>query len=403
MVIKEDKQRLHRLLADAIPLLCKSGLPLKGTFCIEALIGITLEDDEVMLVSFKQEIRADENLPRDEYSDSTTACEEEMTTANEAKKTAYLSATGGKTIQNERYTGEELLEGRNGRVASRTFQHDNKGGKRTLPKKNVLPVVKVEEVDLKMEEEDVDVVSNRCHLRFNQQDAFVTDSLSWNFHAYNSLPAPVSRIAEAVLDDEECANPESQASWAKGDRRTGNKSGRKRTGQIGGNGCLSHDEHSYKTPPDAGSNEWHRKRRDGRSATSSSLAAFSYMGNNPKNNSKVCDLPVEIQDSYEAPTITDIQLTDDRISLEQTCRILSSYRFANSDNNLYSCHICEAKLRGRQTLNEHIRGTHLCAHIYRCPNCGMSFKWRSGLQRHRSRCTAVATSAAETQAPAANT
>lgn len=303
MVIKEDKQRLHRLLADAIPLLCKSGLPLKGTFCIEALIGITLEDDEVMLVSFKQEIRADENLPRDEYSDST-ACEEELIT-NEATKMAYLSATGGKTIQNERYTGEELLEGRNSRVASRTFQHD-RGGKRTLPKKNVLPVVKVEEVDLKMEEEDLDVVSNSCHLRFNQEDAFVTDSLSWNFHPYNSLPAPVSRIA--ADDDEECANPASQASWAKGDRRTGNKSGRKRTGQIGGNGCLSHDEHAYKTPPDAGGNEWHRKRRDGRSATSSSLTSFSYVGNNPKNNSKVCDLPVEIQDSYEAPTITDIQV-----------------------------------------------------------------------------------------------
>lgn len=77
------------------------------------------------------------------------------------------------------------------------------------------------------------------------------------------------------------------------------------------------------------------------------------------------------------------------MSLEQTCKILSSYRFMNSDDNLYSCHICEAKLRGRQTLYEHIRGTHLCAHIYRCPNCGLSFKWRSGLQRHRTRCTNV--------------
>ena len=80
------------------------------------------------------------------------------------------------------------------------------------------------------------------------------------------------------------------------------------------------------------------------------------------------------------------QPLDDRVSLEQTCKILSAYRFASSDDNLYSCHICEAKLRGRQTLYEHIRGTHLCAHIYRCPNCGLSFKWRSGLQRHRTRC-----------------
>lgn len=59
---------------------------------------------------------------------------------------------------------------------------------------------------------------------------------------------------------------------------------------------------------------------------------------------------------------------------------------AQVSDNIYQCHICAATLRGRRTLQEHIRGTHLCVHRYRCQYCGVTFKWRSGLKRHRTKC-----------------
>jgi len=59
MVMKADKQRLRKVLLDAISLLCKNGLPVETEFCIEATIGITLNEDDVVLVSFKEIIQPD--------------------------------------------------------------------------------------------------------------------------------------------------------------------------------------------------------------------------------------------------------------------------------------------------------------------------------------------------------
>lgn len=56
-----------------------------------------------------------------------------------------------------------------------------------------------------------------------------------------------------------------------------------------------------------------------------------------------------------------------------------------ADNN-FKCDICFATLRSRRTLYEHIRGTHDCVQRYRCQHCDVTFKWRSGLQRHRPKC-----------------
>ena len=57
MVLKQDQQRVKALLKETITLLCKNGLHYKSEFCIEALIGITLDQDDVFLVSIKETIR----------------------------------------------------------------------------------------------------------------------------------------------------------------------------------------------------------------------------------------------------------------------------------------------------------------------------------------------------------
>jgi len=63
-----NKQHLHKLLSDALPVLCRNGLPPYATFRVEAMIGITVVDEEgkdavgdgnVTVLSFRQTVSED--------------------------------------------------------------------------------------------------------------------------------------------------------------------------------------------------------------------------------------------------------------------------------------------------------------------------------------------------------
>ena len=52
-----DKESLRKVLSNAIPLLCQSGLPKQTTFRIDAMIGITIDDHEAStLICFSEHI-----------------------------------------------------------------------------------------------------------------------------------------------------------------------------------------------------------------------------------------------------------------------------------------------------------------------------------------------------------
>ena len=57
MIDHAEQERVKALLSQALPMLCKSGLNFSSKFSVEALIGITLDDDKVMLVSVKETIQ----------------------------------------------------------------------------------------------------------------------------------------------------------------------------------------------------------------------------------------------------------------------------------------------------------------------------------------------------------
>ena len=57
MVVRPEQQQLQMLLTEAITVLCKNGLQYRSHFNVEGLLGITLDDDEVFLVSIKQTVK----------------------------------------------------------------------------------------------------------------------------------------------------------------------------------------------------------------------------------------------------------------------------------------------------------------------------------------------------------
>lgn len=60
MVLTNEQKRVRDLLTETVTLLCKNGLQFKSEIGIEALIGITLDRDEVFLVSIKETISSTE-------------------------------------------------------------------------------------------------------------------------------------------------------------------------------------------------------------------------------------------------------------------------------------------------------------------------------------------------------
>ena len=57
MLNKNDQERVTQLLTDAITVLCKNGLNYDSQFCIEGLLGITLDEREVFLVKIDETVR----------------------------------------------------------------------------------------------------------------------------------------------------------------------------------------------------------------------------------------------------------------------------------------------------------------------------------------------------------
>lgn len=280
MVVKEEKQRLHRLLADAIPLLCKSGLPPKATFCIEALIGITLGDDEVLLVSFKQEIRADETVLPDNCFETVaieTEGEEEETikTVRKSRNMAARKKLEKQPSQSVDTTTEVAVNRIERKKIPSTKESDILSG----PAR-----VKLEAVDIKMED-DVEMISTANGSGCGYTGEAAADGLAWNLYEYE----PQSGSVSAIFVDEAVDGGEEEAARGKwnGSGRPGNKTGRRRTGRTAPSFSLFSNvsnECTYATA-DGSTGEWNRKRRDGRnvgtapaSHNSSSISLMSDAG-----------------------------------------------------------------------------------------------------------------------------
>lgn len=311
MVVKEEKEHLHHLLSDAIRLLCKSGLPLKSTFRIDALIGITLEDDEVLLISFKEKIENCNGETDDETNQKTIVAEEDRLENNEDRKDV--------TVEN------------------------------------------VDQSDLRIKDEVEDVKMD------NNARSLMTSE--WNFlKQISSASCVIERAASKLKKENESDRQLPVAATESG---------------------ASHDHQDFDVDeemPESGCEETvlRKKHRHNVSFTNAPSCEMTAANVNEGQNYDVTSTYTPYGMDLTS-TVSVIQIcSDDRIKKRR--RLLPSHRFSSLVDDLYLCHICNAKLRGHRTLMDHVRAMHYCWKMYNCANCGQSFKWRSGLQRHRSMC-----------------
>jgi len=117
-----NKQHLHKLLSDALPVLCRNGLPPSVTFRVEALIGITVVDEEgkdavtegnATVLSFQQTV-SDDGVITSKFGSNgavDSAVDGGSTTSHTPRKHAAVKPTPTATITvKQEYTVESSVK-----------------------------------------------------------------------------------------------------------------------------------------------------------------------------------------------------------------------------------------------------------------------------------------------------
>lgn len=102
MKLSTEQQRLKDLLTDTICLLCKNGLAFKNKFSIEALIGITLDEDDVILVNINEIIQSSiEAADKQEEEETTEVSEKRKKRKRKRRPSKQSSGTEQNTITDD--------------------------------------------------------------------------------------------------------------------------------------------------------------------------------------------------------------------------------------------------------------------------------------------------------------
>ena len=104
--MKPDFQRIQSLLREAVTMLCKNSLPYKQELCVEGLLGITLDKEDIFLVNIKEILKPHEIV--DDSSDSRVFSRERSDDSRSV--TGVRSSSPVNSDQKERDDGDSSVE-----------------------------------------------------------------------------------------------------------------------------------------------------------------------------------------------------------------------------------------------------------------------------------------------------
>lgn len=92
-MLKADQQRVRALLTETVALLCRNGLNFKSELCIEGLIGVTLDREEIFLVNIKETVKVNSPASSNEsiHARSTVEPTPSSKTARKQAKCAEIN------------------------------------------------------------------------------------------------------------------------------------------------------------------------------------------------------------------------------------------------------------------------------------------------------------------------
>lgn len=352
MITAAERTRLKNLFSDTISLLCRGGFPGSCASRVDALIGITLDNQEVVLVNFSENFAYEnENQTRQEINgeiNSDAQC-------SHMPQKSYTSGECSYSVNDECEAGtRQDLCNRSALVTDRNDGPDI-----------IIPNFHVNSHHTELQDvKSSDQVSRIDSLVTESEQAPVLESNSDCLLIKMELPEDnvVANNISAKNDDfvssaDRIAIPSVHTAH--------------RSTYSSSNIRMKHTQNIH------------------RRAQCNPYASKFYRPHQRCNS-------MERKALYSSQVS---QLGNDALSMQQLDAEATGLlacapqagdceRGGAAVRELIQCHMCGAWLRGRQTLNEHIRGKHLSIYNYHCKYCGLSFKWRSAQRNHQLNCSA---------------
>ena len=157
------------MLKDTITLLCKNGLNFKRNFNIEAVIGVTLDNEDMFHISMSQLVKSPTPQPESDSGSSSDVTENENSTRSRKRK-KHLSMKREKS-QSELSEEEE----ENGAVESDNESHYAKR-----------PHIKGEQVEEEEDEDSEDIVFVKQEMEDNWSQSHLTEN-NQNFSNFSNI------------------------------------------------------------------------------------------------------------------------------------------------------------------------------------------------------------------------
>lgn len=356
MITDVEKTRLKKLFSDTISLLCRSGLPGSCAHRVDALIGVTLDNQEVVLVNISEHFRQEnESAARKEIADeksSDTQCvqapEKAVASVSYGVKDEYTAG-----INRNVYTVSALgLDGEYGTDVTAPNAHDN------------------------------------CHSCVEHVESLNMQSTYQEGSGFNRT-LPDSEQTLAVESDGDCLLIKTELReddatlnniLAESESFTSQSTNEVALPSMSAVRRLSHDGLSFRIKHIQSMQRHARHNPFG----SMFYRPRQHRHNTMEHNSASNQSQVSTFGNNMSPVLP---LDSGADSLMPCILPGDGDKGAMASRETIQCHMCGSWLRGQQTLNEHIRGVHLSIYNYHCKYCGLSFKWRSALRNHQLNCS----------------
>ncbi len=100
MISSDAQRKLKTVLTEAVIALCKNGLTYQDGFTIEGLIGITLDFDDVLLVSINEQIKSDaKNTDNDDAIETPGSRKEEISGSHSKQEKRHFSDRNERLVE----------------------------------------------------------------------------------------------------------------------------------------------------------------------------------------------------------------------------------------------------------------------------------------------------------------
>ncbi|ESO07967.1 hypothetical protein HELRODRAFT_190829 [Helobdella robusta] len=373
-----DKESLKKLLSNAIPLLCKNGLPMHSSFRIDAMIGITIGSaDASTLICFSETITPNCEPSLLEYAQQIDSDEFSISHHHHNNSSFNINRCVDDD-ESEQNSSAALNNSNEECFVDVPIKPEPADIEELAPQNHSLPLQRNKR--------------NNVNSRRSKSSSVNYTTNDYNNTIENQSNQHYTQVKQELID---IADDDHVKDTSGGGADVENNQ--------------SYDHHlqnneynqslSNVTDWNASQNDWNNGNTEFQQEqmTGYSNRVIKHSVKNKKSNKRFDGQKLNVTDAMTIDASAFIDTTNQAASgstadynnlMQDICEFVMSQSQKITDKSKpqsRTCHICHATLSNPLSLKNHIQGTHLALKLRRCNLCGETFKWTMQLARHKKR------------------